>query len=420
MNDISPTVRLSSDRIVIEHLEVLDGPLARFVAEAPDGERASLVERALRIGLLTLSNAGATLNVDVVRAEFERMTDRLEQTSLGAAAALEQTLRANFADGEGRLPRTLEQFLGDEGKLNRLVGQLFDPNRRDGAMGQLRDLLGRYFDGDGSRLATLLDPTRDGSPLHQFRDEMTREFRTIAERITAIEAGGRARADERAKGTAKGTDFEDLVEERLARFARGAGDGLERTGSGAGDALASKKGDFVLTVDPSRTRGADLRVVIEAKDRSMSRRVMTAELSDARQNRAAAVAMVVFSPHAAPSGVAPFSLVGTDIYAVFDPESDDDTALEAAVRLARSLALITLREAAGQIDVPAVQEALDDIGQQLALVQGMKAKLTSVGTAARDIGSALDVLRAGVLRSVRAVENQLRIVELDENMILTA
>jgi hypothetical protein len=249
---------------------------------------------------------------------------------------------------------------------------------------------------------------------------MTREFRTIAERITAIEAGGRARADERAKGTAKGTDFEDLVEERLARFARGAGDGLERTGSGAGDALASKKGDFVLTVDPSRTRGADLRVVIEAKDRSMSRRVMTAELSDARQNRAAAVAMVVFSPHAAPSGVAPFSLVGTDIYAVFDPESDDDTALEAAVRLARSLALITLREAAGQIDVPAVQEALDDIGQQLALVQGMKAKLTSVGTAARDIGSALDVLRAGVLRSVRAVENQLRIVELDENMILTA
>ena len=287
-------------------------------------------------------------------------------------------------------------------------------------MGQLHDLLGRYFDGDGSRLATLLDPTRDGSPLHQFRDEMTREFRTIAERISAIEVSARARAAERAKGTAKGTDFEDLVEERLARFARGAGDGLERTGAGAGDALASKKGDFVLTVDPSRTRGADLRVVIEAKDRSMSRRVMTAELSDARQNRAAAVAMVVFSPHAAPSGVAPFSLVGTDIYAVFDPDADDDTALEAAVRLARSLALITLREAAGQVDVPAVQEALDDIGQQLALVQGMKAKLTSVGTAARDISSALDVLRAGVLRSVRAVEDQLRIVEPDENVVLTA
>jgi hypothetical protein len=420
MSNTSPIVRVSPDRIVIEHLEVLDGPLARFVSDTPESERAGLVERALRIGLLTLSNAGATLNVDVVRAEFERMTERLEQTSLGAGAALEQTLRLNFADGDGRLPRTLEQFLGDEGKLNRLVGQLFDPNRRDGAMGQLRDLLGRYFDGDGSRLATLLDPTRDGSPLHQFRDEMTREFRTIAERITAIEAGARARADERNKGTAKGTDFEDVVEERLARFARGAGDALERTGAGAGDALASKKGDFVLTVDPSRTRGADLRVVIEAKDRSMSRRVMTAELSEARQNRAAAVAMVVFSPHAAPSGVAPFSLVGTDIYAVFDPETDDDTALEAAVRLARSLALITLREAAGLVDVPAVQEALDDIGQQLALVQGMKAKLTSVGTAARDISSALDSLRAGVLRSVRAVEDQLRIVEPGENAALTA
>ena len=420
MNDTSPAIHVSSDRIVIEHLELHDAPLAHFVAETPDADRASLVERALRIGLLTLANASATLDVDVVRAEFERMTDRLEQTNLRAAAALEQTLRANFADGEGRLPRTLEQFLGDEGKLNRLVGELFDPNRREGAMGQLHDLLGRYFDGDGSRLATLLDPTRDGSPLHQFRDEMTREFRTISERISAIESGSRARADERSKGTAKGTDFEDVLEERLARLARGAGDGLERTGAGAGDALGSKKGDFVLTVDPSRTRGADLRVVIEAKDRSMSRRAMTAELADARQNRAAAVAMVVFSPHAAPTGVAPFSLVGTDIFTVFDPEADDDAALEASIRLARALALLTLREAAGQVDVPAIQEALDEIGQQLAAVQGMKARLTSIGTAARDVSAALDLLRAGVVRGVRAIEDQMRIAEPDQSIVLTA
>jgi hypothetical protein len=412
-------VTVVRDRISIERLSLDDAALARLVADTPEAERPALVGRALRIGLLTICNAGVSMSADVVRSEFERLFERMQTTQERATDALAATLRENFADGDGRLPQTLERFLGDHGSLRRLTNDLFDENRRESALGRLNDLLGRYFDGDGSRLAQLLDPTRRGSPLHQFRNEVTDEFRVLSERIAALEAGNRARAEERARGTAKGTDFEDVVEERLAAYARGAGDGLERTGDGEGDALRSKKGDFVLTVDPGRTRGADLRVVIEAKDRSMSRRAMTAELAAARDNRSAAVAMVVFTPHAAPSGIAPFTLLGTDVYAVFDPDSDD-VALEAAVRLARSLALLSLRDAAGQVDVPAVEEALAEIGQQLAAVQGMKARLTSIGSAARDVSSALDLMRTGVLRSVRAVEEQLRVVEADEPGALSA
>jgi hypothetical protein len=407
-------VIVSGDRITLEHLSLVDGALARFVADSAEIERPDLVLGALRIGLTVLSNANATLNVDMVRSEFERMTERLEHTNARATEALEQILRTNFADGEGRLPRTLEAFLGDSGTLRRFTAELFDPKHREGAVGRLTDLLGQYFDGDGSRLATLLDPTREGSPLHQFRNEVNTEFRSMTERIAALEAGGRARAEERARGTAKGTDFEDLLEERLADYARGAGDALERTGGDAGDALRSKKGDFVLTVDPSRTRGADLRVVIEAKDRSMSRRAMAAELADAKVNRGAPVAVVVFSAQAAPSGIAPFSLVGNDIYTVFDPEIGDDAALEASVRLARSLALVTLRDASVQVDVPAVQAALEEITQQLAAVVGMKSRLTSISTAAREVSGTLDQLRAGVMRAVRAVEDELRVAQAEE------
>lgn len=70
--------------------------------------------------------------------------------------------------------------------------------------------------------------------------------------------------------------------------------------------------------------------------------------------------------------------------------------------------------------MPAIAEALDDIGHQLAAVQGMKAKLTSISTAARDISSAMDLLRAGVLRGVKAVEEQLRAVEPGEVDSLSA
>mgnify|MGYP006197739987 CR=1 FL=1 len=106
---------------------------------------------------------------------------------------------------------------------------------------------------------------------------MTDEFRRLSERITALEEAKKARAEERAKGTAKGADFEDALEERLGAMARGLGDLVELTGSEGGDGMRSKKGDLVITIDPTRTRGTQLRIVVEAKDRSMPIGRMTQE-----------------------------------------------------------------------------------------------------------------------------------------------
>lgn len=392
----------------------MDPQLARFVEQAPIAERGGLAERALRIGLLTLCNQGVSLSADVVRSEFERLTERMEGTHRRAAEALAATLREHFADDSGRMPRTLERFLGDSGSLRRMTADLFDENRRESAMGRLNELLGKYFDGDGSRLAQLLDPTRAGSPLHQFRTEVTDEFRRISERIAELEAGSRARAEERARGTAKGADFEEALDARLGELARGAGDMLERTGAEAGDALRSKKGDFVVGIDPSRTRGVDLRIVIEAKDRAMPMRRFATELAEARENRRAVISLAVFTPAAAPSCVSPLALIGNDVFCVYDPEADDAIALEAAYRLARVLALAGLRDASVQLDVPAVQTALADIIRQVGEVQGMKARLTSISGAADQVSRSLDGMRLNILRSVKDVEAQLRVVETEE------
>ena len=98
----------------------------------------------------------------------------------------------------------------------------------------MKTLLGTYFDGDASRLALLLDPTRMNSPLHQFRSEVSDGFARLNDRLTAIEAAAAARASERAKSTAKGGDFEDLLEAMLGDLARGAGDLVDRTGDETG------------------------------------------------------------------------------------------------------------------------------------------------------------------------------------------
>ena len=322
-----PALSVVEDRIIISNLELTDAGLAGFVAGIPEPERPGLAANALRVGLQALANAGTTANVDLVRAEFGRMVEQMAATQTRAAETLEATLRATFADGDGRLPRTLEDFLGDSGKLQRLTGALFDPNRRDSAIGQFNETLGKYFDGDGSRLAQLLDPTREASPLYQFRNEVTGEFRSLG-------SGSRPSRQRAGPGPTNGLAARPRASSSRTRWRPAWRSWLAvsaTTSSGPGPRPAtrsSKKGDFVLTIDPSRTNGRELRVVIEAKDRSLSRRVLAEELAAARGNRGAAIGLAVFTHEHAPTGVSPFALVGSDVYAVYDPEADGGVGLK--------------------------------------------------------------------------------------------
>jgi len=405
---MSDRIRVDGDRIVVERLTVVDRTLAAFLAERPVAERGPLVERALRIGLLALQDAGVTVDVDAVRTEFDRMLRQAEQVNERAAATLEQTLRANFADGDGRLPRTLERFLGDRGALRGMVDELFDEKKRDSAIGRIGTMLERYFDGDASKLAHLLDPTRLNSPMHQFRQEISAGFKGIEERLVAIEAAAAARGAERARSAAKGADFEDLLGAMLGEIARGASDLLDRTGLDAGTVMKSKKGDFVLTVDARVARGCDLKVVLEAKDRPMSMRAMREELREARENRGAAVAVAIFTPAHAPAGIAPFSIVGDDVYCVIDPEAPDPATLEAAVRLARLLALASLAEREVEVDAAAIATALTAIREQLEVVRQLKSQLTSISNATKAVWSGLDTMRSNILARVVEAESEIR------------
>ena len=404
-----PAVRVEGDRILVERLMLADAALAASLAERDEADRPAIVARALRIGLLAIQDAATSMDVDVVRREFEKLMAQATAANEQAARAVEDVLRSNFADGDGRLPRTLEKFLGDRGALQKFVTDLFDETRRDSAIGRIGGLLGKYFDGDSSRLAQLLDPTRLGSPLHQFRLEMTEGFQGIHERLTAIEAASKARADERSRSAAKGGDFEDLVEGLLAEVARGAGDLLDRTGNEIGSVAGSKKGDFVVTLDRRVTRGADVRIVVEAKDRLVSQRAMRDELRAARENRGASVAVVAWTPAHAPAGVAPFTMLGDDVHVVVDPEAPDRNYLEAAMRLARLLALAQLAEREVEVDAAAVGRALAGVREQLEVIRGLKTQLTSVQGTAKAVSDGLESLRMGVLARVADAEAELRI-----------
>ena len=82
--------------------------------------------------------------------------------------------------------------------------------------------------------------------------------------------------------------------------------------------------------------------------------------------------------------------------------------LEAAVRLARLLAQVSLRDQAIEVDASAIKTALDGVREQLELIKGLKSTLTSIGTSSRDVAAGLDRLRDGVIARVGEAEAELR------------
>jgi hypothetical protein len=148
--------------------------------------------------------------------------------------------------------------------------------------------------------------------------------------------------------------------------------------------------------------------VIEAKDRPMSMRAMREELREARENRGAVVAVAVFSEAHAPAAVAPFHLVGDDVYCVIDPDAPEPASIEAAVRLARLLALATLVEHEVEVDGAAIAAALTAVREQLEVVRTLKSQLTSISNATKAVWTGLDTMRSNILARVSEAEMELR------------
>jgi hypothetical protein len=387
----TPLVHVDGDRIVVERLVLADAALAASLAGREEADRPAVVERALRIGLIALQDTATSLDVDVVRREFEKLVAQTSKVNEDAAREVETLLRVNFAGEDGKLPQTLERFLGDRGELQTFVRDLFDETRRDSALGRMGTMLGRYFDGDQSRLAVLLDPTRLGSPLHQFRQEVADGFKVLNDKLVALEAAGSA-----------------LLHGMLGEMARGSGDMVDRTGTEEGAVARSKKGDFVITLDPALTRGAEVRLVLEAKDRRMSGPDMRKELREACQNRDALVGVAVWSAQHAPQGYAPFTVVGEDVHVVVDPVAPDPAYLSAAVRLARIMAMAKLAERSVDVDAQAIAKALTGVREQLEQVRALKTHLTSISNTAKTVTDGLEAMRTGIIARVAEAEAELR------------
>jgi hypothetical protein len=401
-------VEIVGDRIRIASLEVVDRALAGFLESRTPEDRAETVERAMRVGLMALQSASGSIDVDHVRRAFDKLLTDASESNKKATAEVEEILRKTFANEGGALPATLERFLGDKGELALFTKDLFDENRRDSALGKLNTILGTYFDGDASKLAHLLDPTREASPLSGFRAEIAKRFDDVLLKIVELDASQKAAKGERKKGTAKGADFESRVIAEYTELLRATNDEIEGTGGVTGAVPDSKKGDAVITINGRDASASVLRIVVEVKDKAMTGPAIEKELAEARENRKAEIALMVFSEAAAPAGASPFTISRHGVYCVVDPEAPDVAILEAGYRLARISALIRAKSEGSGADLSAVKDAIDALRSRLESVKEIKKTLTAIDSTTEKARDELDALRAAIVTEIDRIEEQVR------------
>lgn len=212
------------------------------------------------------------------------------------------------------------------------------------------------------------------------------------------------------RGTFKGRPFEEVITAKLTQLTMPMGAQVERCADNLG-ARRRKHGDHLITLDPEVTSGQPIRIVAEVKSRSEgSQRFNFGSVRQiceaSRMNRgAAACIFVADTTDILPDGLSFGQLSPTDYFAVFNPETGDDTALAVALRLGLAAALETIKGPQGDaIDLAAAQEVISEVAHLIDRLSKIESYHSSAKRSIDSAGSYLDDLKAQIQALLRRLD----------------
>ena len=394
-------ITVSEETTTISEIAVDEPALAQLLRAHDEADWPDLVRRALAVGAHTLLTAGVTIDLGDVDQTVRRV---LADTTAEAERRVTELLAA----GSATISRDL-----DPSRRESLMGRALDDFRawRDSTLAGLDPQLGgssgaRLLDGLSDqlrafdeRLTVALDPTTDGSGFSALSTQMEVQFRELFAQL----GRDQGRREEALVGTAKGVDFEDVVEERLRTIARSMGGCIVERTSRQGGQLGPEAlvGDFVVTLPSGK------RLVVEAKNQQRvglhgANGILT-ELDKAVANRGGDIAVCVSAVDAFPSEVGPFGRFGEAILVVDDGEGP---LLEAALHWAAALA--NHSDDGGGMDAASVAVAIDKIRSKARQLSDAKRALTEIGKSVTQVRETLDGMRREIIETVDEVDLGLR------------
>ena len=408
---VCESVSIDGDVMRLSGLEVQDAVLAAFMLRLPVEHRKDSAERALRIGLIALEAAGASIDLDHVRRSFEGFQElEKERLDLVTQSVLD-ILNTHFDEKKGTVSATLQSHLGEKGTLQAQIKQLFDENHSGSVMSTLNAKLEDYFVGDDAKMAALLNAENPDSPVHKEREEFRQKVEDLMKGFEKLRDYIENKGKFSIKGTQKGVEFEKMVIDRFAEIVSGSDDLVQQIGSQKSESGDSKKGDGLIDIDGKNSLPGRARIVIEVKNRTAAITVpkLIEEVKLAKDARQANTALVIFNRDgAAPVGYKHLQVIGGDVFCEVDVDHPEIFILSAAYRLAKIQAEMKLKQRSGQISEEDVSEACRKIRSSLRSFATIRSSITSAHSAIEKIESGLGKLEKEVTAEVEELELVLR------------
>src|SRR5262245_41651881 len=404
-------VRALDDRILIERLTVQDERAAQLVRErqAAGQQPAKTVADAIEIGARVLDREDAAAEVDYVKAEFERQASALRERLTRSLEAGDQQLADRitkaFDSDDGSVPREFQETLQRELAEQRqaLLKQFSAEDGanpltdfKGGVVNALKELGGRY---------------QSESEANRKRiEQLTRE---IVELKQQDEADRRVAEAEEA-GTRKGRSFEELVHEEFEALAAAQDDVAHHVGDSSSES-GGKKGDSVIEL--GACNGPPLAtVVVEAKNRALSKNEAWAELNAAITERDADYGvLVVAGEDKVPKGLEELAeYQGNKMIVVLDRDEPDPLALRLVYRYMRARVLASQADGL-QADAAGVRAAAEDARARLKNVNKVRKSLTSITNSADRARDDVDEMVEGVELCIGQIESLISAAEPEDD-----
>jgi len=408
-------VVLDPDGLLVTRFSTTDRDVVEGArrAQARGAALDAYVLTALTVGAKAIGMAGGMSAVDAVASRIDALGAHVALAADASAARVQAAVERAADERTGTVAVAVREALarlsadvsglvaGDGGPLRASV----DATLRD-ATGHAAERVERALAASTEQVRAALSPADPAGPFAALRhevlrasDETRRELGEQLAEVRTLIAVARERAQVMERTAVKGATYEAQVLDRVTDLGHGAGDTVDGTGAETGLVAHAKSGDAIVTVGAATARGLDVRVVVEAKDATLSSERWRRELDAARRNRGAVAALgVVRGAARMPGGRRVHVVDPCNVVVAWDPERDGDgDLLAAAYLLVRSAAVHAAGAGTGdELDRAALAAVVRDAYDSLS---GFDAIDRAAGAARRgldDLTKAADALRSSL------------------------
>ena len=384
------SVEIQGNEIVIKEHSVTDlAVVAEFTAASDAGkELPEFLNSLLSLGAQVVALGSHTASAEKIDASVDQAKTAIREVAENFEDAIKKQV-TGFAAGDGTLVKgfnsVLDQFRNE---IEEMTAGEDSPLRAamlkslDDAKEKIHQDITSQVSNQKKDFAELLDPSSPTSPLRALSDKLD-ALGSAIEKVQLEVIKDVVVAELVESTTMGGLAYEDVAIGIVQRIAAMAGDDCESTGHITGRVSKSKKGDGVVDLKVGATV-AD-RVVIEAKNKALSKLDWERESLGSKDNRAAN-GFIGLCKHLddMPNGSRIMILDSQSIVLAFDPDNDDAQILYLVYQLVKMNTLSN----SGQLDevnIVEVRRSLDDAMKALEKFDNLTKNASAIENSAASI-----------------------------------